>query len=165
MPWPFTTAADDASDSGDALNGVPAPALFATGLGAALVLHRAQRLPARPRSLFRRLGEWMLAAGAALLGWAVYTMLRAGTSPDPRDPVTTVVERGPYALTRNPIYAAFALVYAGAGLRANTLWPGLTLPFVIKALEQLVVRREEAYLERRFGRDYARYRERVPRWF
>ena len=164
MPWPLTHSADDAADSGDALNGVPAPALFAAGLAAALVLHKAQRLPARPRSLFRRLGEWMLAAGAALLGWAVYTMLRAGTSPDPREPVTAVVERGPYALTRNPIYAAFALVYAGAGLRANTLWPAVTLPAVMKALEQLVVRREEAYLERRFGRDYERYRERVPRW-
>ena len=164
MPWPFTTATNDAPDADDTLNGVPAPALFAAGLAVALVMHRAQRLPPRPRGLFRWLGGWMLVAGAALFGWAVYTMLHAGTSPDPRHPVSTVVERGPYALTRNPIYAAFALVYAGGGLRANTLWPAVTLPFVMKALEQLVVEKEEAYLERRFGRDYARYRERVPRW-
>ena len=148
----------------DAVNGVPGPALFAAGAVAALALHRAQRLPARPRRLFRALGVWMLAMGAALFGWAVYTMLQAGTSPNPHDPVSAVVERGPYATTRNPIYIAYALVYAGAGLRANTLWPVLTLPVVMKALEQAVVEPEEAYLEERFGRDYARYRERVPRW-
>ena len=164
MPWPLTPATGNAPDADDALNSVPAPVLFAVGLAVALVLHRAQRLPARPRRLFRGMGAWMLAAGAALFGWAVYTMLQAGTSPVPSDPVTAVVDRGPYALSRNPLYAAYALVYTGAGLRANTLWPALTLPFVMKALEQLVVEKEEAYLEGRFGRDYQRYLERVPRW-
>ncbi|MDE2764812.1 MAG: hypothetical protein OXI25_00065, partial [Chloroflexota bacterium] len=69
MRWPLMSA--DRNE--DAVNGVPGPALFAAGAAAALALHRAQRLPARPRRLFRALGGWMLALGAVLFGWAVYT--------------------------------------------------------------------------------------------
>jgi protein-S-isoprenylcysteine O-methyltransferase Ste14 len=36
---------------------------------------------------------------------------------------------------------------------------------VLALLDRLVVSREEAYLERRFGDDYRHYRDAVPRWF
>jgi protein-S-isoprenylcysteine O-methyltransferase Ste14 len=44
------------------------------------------------------------------------------------------------------------------------VWVLLLLIPVLVILQRGVVKREEAYLERKFGEDYARYKERVPRW-
>jgi protein-S-isoprenylcysteine O-methyltransferase Ste14 len=53
---------------------------------------------------------------------------------------------------------------AGVAVGLNLLWPLLVLPFVIWTIRRRVIAREEQYLERVFGREYRRYRERVPRW-
>ena len=46
----------------------------------------------------------------------------------------------------------------------DSLWPLLTLvPFAL-VIRYGVVAREEAYLERKFGDVYRRYRARVRRW-
>jgi len=75
-----------------------------------------------------------------------------------------VVTTGPFRWTRNPIYLGMALCTAGVAVGLNLLWPLLVLPFVIWAIRRRVIAREEQYLDRVFGREYRRYRERVPRW-
>ena len=45
------------------------------------------------------------------------------------------------------------LIYA-AGLLLNALWPLLLLPVVLLVMQRGVITREEAYLRRRFGREY-----------
>jgi len=46
-----------------------------------------------------------------------------------------------------------------------TIWPLAFLPLVLWVLHRIVISREEAYLERRFGDVYRAYRHRVRRWF
>jgi len=80
------------------------------------------------------------------------------------EPTTTIVDTGPYRFTRNPIYLAMLLGLIGLAIALNSLWLLLTLvPFVL-VIRYGVVAREEAYLERKFGEDYRRYRARVRRW-
>jgi protein-S-isoprenylcysteine O-methyltransferase Ste14 len=38
------------------------------------------------------------------------------------------------------------------------------LPVVVTVVRRRVIEREEQYLENTFGREYRRYRDRVPRW-
>ena len=91
-------------------------------------------------------------------------MFRAGVDPDPYEPTTAIVATGPYALSRNPIYVSFNVVYVGLAFVVNTVWPIIFLPVGIALLYYGVIARDERYLEREFGDGYRHYKARVRRW-
>src|ERR1700692_2212096 len=99
-----------------------------------------------------------------LVVWAIATMTGAGSNVPTNRPTTTIVEAGPYRFTRNPIYLSMTLGLIGLAIALNSLWLLLTLiPFAL-VIRYGVIAREEAYLERKFGDVYSRYRARVRRW-
>ncbi|HEU5040160.1 MAG TPA: isoprenylcysteine carboxylmethyltransferase family protein, partial [Gemmatimonadales bacterium] len=75
-----------------------------------------------------------------------------------------LVTDGPYRFTRNPMYLGFTLWYLAGTAWVNSLWLLVLLPVVLLVMQRGVITREEAYLERRFGREYTEYRARVRRW-
>jgi protein-S-isoprenylcysteine O-methyltransferase Ste14 len=91
-------------------------------------------------------------------------MTRARTPIDVHQAPTALVETGPFARTRNPGYLSLALDYSGIALLAGGRWPLLFLPGVLVVVDRGVIRREEVYLERRFGAAYRAYLYRVRRW-
>jgi protein-S-isoprenylcysteine O-methyltransferase Ste14 len=109
-------------------------------------------------------GAAAVLAAVALLVSAVRTMRAAGT-PVPGDrPTTAIVGAGPYRYSRNPIYLAFSLLQAGLALCAGSLWLLVTLVPAVALMSLVVIPREERYLERKFGAQYASYRDSVRRW-
>ena len=142
----------------------PPPLIFAGGLAAGLLLNRLRPTPFLPRSLSKVLG-WPPVVGGLLLGlWGFREMRRAGTNVDPYRPTTAIVEAGPYRYTRNPLYVGMALIYFGLSARANALPAALLLPVVLHLVDRGVIKREERYLEGKFGDEYLRYKGRVRRW-
>src|SRR5262249_26372418 len=110
------------------------------------------------------LGTMVFALALALFAWAIATIIRAGSNVPTSLPTTTIVDTGPYRFTPNPIYLGMVLGLTGFAFAFNSLWLLLTLvPFAL-AICFGVVAREEAYLERKFGDVYRRYRARVRRW-
>jgi protein-S-isoprenylcysteine O-methyltransferase Ste14 len=105
----------------------------------------------------------MLAA-VALFGWAIRTFRTAGTPVQGSQPSTTIVRAGPYRFTRNPIYLAFSLFQLGIALWVNSLWLLATLVGAATLMHFVVMRREEQYLERKFGAHYLDYKASVRRW-
>ena len=88
----------------------------------------------------------------------------AGSNVPTSRPTTIIVNTVPYRFTHNPIYLGMVLGLIGLDIALNSLWLLLTLvPFAL-VIRYGVVAREEAYLERKFGDDYRRYRARVRRW-
>jgi protein-S-isoprenylcysteine O-methyltransferase Ste14 len=71
-----------------------------------------------------------------------------------------LVDSGPYAFSRNPMYVGWTLGYVGVALVAGTAWALLFLPAVL-VLTHVVVKREERSLERRFGAAYQSYKTSV----
>jgi protein-S-isoprenylcysteine O-methyltransferase Ste14 len=57
-----------------------------------------------------------------------------------------------------------ALIYLGVVCATASLGALVLLPVVILVMEVGVIRREERYLERRFGEAYRAYKSRVRRW-
>ena len=106
----------------------------------------------------------LLTVAAALGLWGQRTMHGAGTNIDPGKPSTTIVTTGPFRFTRNPLYLFLLGLYLGITVAVATVWPLLFLVPVVLVLHFGVVRREERYLEAKFGEPYRAYTARVRRW-
>ena len=76
----------------------------------------------------------------------------------------TIFSDGPYAGTRNPIYVAMLLIYAGIVVVANAPAVVALMPVLFAVLHFGVGLREEDYLECKFGDAYLAYKLAVPRW-
>lgn len=102
----------------------------------------------------------VLAAGEALRLWAVgHIGLPSRTRGADVGPL---VDTGPYARTRNPLYLGNQLLFLGLGL---VFWPGALVVTPLLALHYaFIVRWEEANLAERLGAPYRDYCARVPRW-
>jgi protein-S-isoprenylcysteine O-methyltransferase Ste14 len=138
---------------------VPLPETYLVGLGAGLLLPViAPWRPPWPPGVGQALGWPLLLAGLGLVAWAV----RTAANVDLERPGQLVVG-GPYAVSRNPMDVASAVVYVGIALVANAVWPLLLLPGVLLATHVVVVR-EERFLEGRFGAVYRSYRTSVGRY-
>ena len=82
-----------------------------------------------------------------------------------RGDVAPIVARGPFGLTRNPLYLALTTMLLVMALLANSGWFYLSVPLLFATLHFGVVLREERYLEGKFGDEYSSYKNRVRRWF
>lgn len=145
----------------------PPPLLFAAGLGAGWMAHRAWPLPllgSGGRTAALLLGWGAVAAAGVLLAWAMISFARARTAIFPNQPARMLVLGGPYRFTRNPMYLGMLLLYLGGTLLMNTAWTLPLLPLVLWILHRAVIRREEGYLAAKFGPEYDEYRRRVRRW-
>jgi protein-S-isoprenylcysteine O-methyltransferase Ste14 len=92
-------------------------------------------------------------------------MKQAGTNINPTQPTTALVTKGPYLISRNPLYLGLTMLYTGIALLSNLFWSILLLPVIVRIINEGVIAREERYLENKFGEQYKKYKERVPRWF
>ena len=141
----------------------PPPLVFLSGLLLGWLLQWLFPFGWLPAEWAHRLGIAFFAAG--LIGLTgVFAFARAGTPPDPRRPTTRLVTGGPYRFSRNPMYLGLTLWYLAVAAWFNALCVLLVLPFVLYTLQRGVIRREEAYLRRRFGQEYEAYCARVRRW-
>lgn len=89
---------------------------------------------------------------------------RARTAVPPSRPATTLVRGGPYRLSRNPMYLGMLVLLTAVALAVGLLWALALVPVVLLVVDWAVVRREERYLDRRFGDEYRAYRHHVRRW-
>ena len=107
-----------------------------------------------------------IVAGAILLlgAWSVLLMRRSGQSENPWKPTTAIIERGPYRLTRNPMYLQMVVACFGFAVLLMNAWILLLTPVCGWALQRFAIVPEEKYLEGKFGQVYADYKRRVRRW-
>lgn len=144
---------------------VPLPPGQVAGVAVDLVLTRLRpaRLPG-PRTPAVAAGAVLVLAGCAINVRAVAERRRReGGTFELQHPRRLVVT-GPYATSRNPMYAGWWLIHLGAGLLQGSAWALLTTPAAALAEHRGVVA-EERQLAELFGEDFAAYAGRVPRYF
>ena len=80
-----------------------------------------------------KLYTWLVFVGVGLFigGHAVALMLIAKTSPNPYRPTRTVVQRGPFRFTHNPLYLSVMFYYVGIAVAFGVPWAVLLLPLVV----------------------------------
>ncbi len=111
-------------------------------------------------------GAWVCAAlvalGIAFAWWARIHLGRLWSSSITRKADHRVVESGPYALVRHPIYTGLLLSLLATAAAKGTL-PGIAGFACLLLGMWMKARIEERWLAAQLpGGDYARYRERVP---
>lgn len=104
------------------------------------------------------------AAGLLLILLSLGLFRRFRTRPEPWEASTTLIRSGLYRFSRNPMYLGMALTSAGIAIFFESLAAAILLVLVVIAIDRFVIGREELYLERRFGEEYAAYRRKVRRW-
>jgi protein-S-isoprenylcysteine O-methyltransferase Ste14 len=110
-------------------------------------------------------GLVLTVAGAWLARVTLAQFAHAATSAHPHAAASRLLRHGVFARSRNPLYVAMLLLYAGlAGvLRQPGAW--LALPMLVLWLQCRVIVGEEAKLLAAFGDEYAAYCRDTPRWW
>ena len=109
-------------------------------------------------------GTALVLAGFMVIGVAAASFHRAGTHLEPWKPTARIVSHGIFRYSRNPIYVAFCLLQVGTGLWLDNGWTVVTFPVSAALLFRVAIKREEAYLEHKFGKEYLDYKQAVRRW-
>ena len=116
-------------------------------------------------STVRLLGPVLIACAIFLFLLSLREFRRAGTSVRGSERTTTIVQTGPYGFSRNPIYLSFILLVVGLSVWLNNPWLLETLVPTVGVIANVVIRREERFLENNFREEYSSYKARVRRWF
>ena len=109
--------------------------------------------------LLALIGTAFSASGLLSFGWA-------STTIDPIHPqaASTLVTRGIYRITRNPMYVGLVLLQAAWALQVGAGLAALGVPAFAIWLHRFQVLPEERALRVRFGQSYVDYCGSVRRW-
>jgi protein-S-isoprenylcysteine O-methyltransferase Ste14 len=110
------------------------------------------------------IGAVLLLAGGALVVVGERAFKQVGTNVKPWRPSLALATTGIYAHLRNPMYVGAILILTGLAAALASDWMAILLLPTALLLHFGVVRREERYLEAKFGEDYRRYMASVPRY-
>lgn len=120
--------------------------------------------PLAPSPVTAGLGWLLLAVFVVWNGWALLTIAKHRTALLPGTASTTVIDSGPFARSRNPLYIGLLVGSAGAALVAGSACALVALPLEWALLRWGAVVPEEQYLTAKFGVGYTDYADRVRRW-
>ena len=136
--------------------------LLGVGLHRVWPIHLGFQIPSPARYW---IGGLIVLAAIQLLGyWSVRIMRRSGQSENPWKPTFEILDRGPFRMTRNPMYLQMLLVCVGVAMILWNAWILVLTPLCAWVLYRFAILPEEAYLERKFGDIYLAYKHRVRRW-
>lgn len=104
----------------------------------------------------------LIGVAIAILG--LLELRKNDANVDPHKPSTLIVSSGIFGLTRNPIYVGMIFCFFGVNMFWNLEWGVLLTVVVFLVLHYGVIKREEVYLEKKFGEPYTDYCQKTRRW-
>jgi protein-S-isoprenylcysteine O-methyltransferase Ste14 len=107
-------------------------------------------------------GTLVVLAGELLRMWAVRQI--GAISRTRSDRLGPLVDSGPFALVRNPLYIGNIALWTGFTIAADIPWFAPVAVLALGFVYHPIVRWEETLLASRLGEGYRAYCARVPRW-
>jgi protein-S-isoprenylcysteine O-methyltransferase Ste14 len=117
-----------------------------------------------PHGQHRLIGAILMLAGLAFGIPAMLAFRRAGTHTEPWKTSTALVTGGVFRFLRNPMYVGMVLLVGGVAFVTASDWMLVMTIVLAFILHFGVVKREERYLDGKFGAAYRRYCDSVPRY-
>lgn len=113
----------------------------------------------------QEIGLMLFFLGAVFMVLAAGQMLWRRTTVIPRRDPNALVASGCFAISRNPIYVADAVMLAGALLYLEVAYMLWLVPLFMAIITRRFILGEEDRLRRRFGMVYEEYCRSTRRWF
>lgn len=124
-----------------------------------LTLHLGE---APPSATLTAAGVAITAAGELLRMWGVRQIGAISRTRSTR--LGPLVDSGPFAYVRNPLYVGNIALWVGFAVTARLVWLAPAIVILLGLEYHAIVRWEEQLLESRLGEAYRDYAARVPRW-
>lgn len=142
----------------------PPPLVFLAVIIAAYGVHYFLPIGLGGSPILKYIGILFVILGIGVVFLASRYFKHAETNIEPWKPTTKIITSGIYGYSRNPIYLAFCLVQIGIAALLNSFW--ILISFIISAfwVYHIAIKKEEGYLEAKFGEDYTHYKNKVRRW-
>ncbi len=109
-------------------------------------------------------GAVVVIAGIVLGWWPIRLFQETEQDARPWTATPEIVVKGPYRVTRNPMYLMMLLMCIGFSIILDEAWVLVLTPACAAVIYLTAIRHEEAYLERKFGDSYSAYKGSVRRW-
>ena len=142
----------------------PPPFIYLIALAIGLLVDWLYPVEVLPATFAIGIGLLLIAAAGPIVISALGAFSRAKTTFDVRKPTSAIVTKGPYRFSRNPSYVSLTLLYGGIACLVNSLWVLLMVVPAVTVMHFGVIKREERYLEAKFGDEYREYKTTVRRW-
>jgi protein-S-isoprenylcysteine O-methyltransferase Ste14 len=107
-------------------------------------------------------GVALVALGELIRLWGVHHI--GAISRTRSDRLGPLVDSGPFARVRNPLYVGNVLLWLGFTISARLVWLAPIVVVLLGLEYHAIVKWEERLLEGRMGQAYRDYMHRVPRW-
>lgn len=143
---------------------IPAPILTIVHIILVILLGNLLPLPIPIPAFVPWLGLVIAGLGLVLGILAMTEFRRIRTTMDPKKPSTGLVTSGIYRYTRNPVYLGFVFMLVGLSLSMRTYWGIVFILPLVTLINNLVIKYEEANLEKKFKTQYTEYASHVRRW-
>ncbi|MDD5014457.1 MAG: isoprenylcysteine carboxylmethyltransferase family protein [Atribacterota bacterium] len=109
---------------------------------------------------------FILSIGLFLILWSISNFIKVKGTPVPLNPPPKLVTTGPYSYIRNPMLSGVFILMFGFGILFNSIslvFISTPIFILLNFLELKTI--EEPELEKRLGKDYSKYKKRVPMFF
>jgi len=113
---------------------------------------------------YNRSGWILVAIGIVSLFISLYTHISSKTTILPGEKPSTLITRGLFRFSRNPIYVMDVIIATGVAVILGSLIAFIAPLLCFLVLNFLVIPFEEKNLRNRFGKEYENYTNRVRRW-
>ena len=110
------------------------------------------------------LGVGVILVSLTGIGFMAKLFKRHETAVEPWETTSKIITTGPYKYSRNPIYIFACGVPIGLGIAFNTYWALFAFIPSLIIVYYTAVKKEEKYLETKFGQEYLDYKAKVRRW-
>ncbi|MEX0916347.1 MAG: isoprenylcysteine carboxylmethyltransferase family protein [Wenzhouxiangellaceae bacterium] len=109
-------------------------------------------------------GSFAIGLTLGIFGGGLLERSRTTSDPLKADQSTTLVTRGIYRFTRNPMYLGFVFILLAVGFFVGNAASFVAVPVYITSMTLLQIFPEERALTACFGDAYRQYQARVRRW-
>ena len=115
--------------------------------------------------------SWLLYLGLLILigsflgfGYMINFYKKNETEIEPTKTTSKIITSGLYRYSRNPVYIILCTGPIGLGFIFMTYWAMFAFIPALIVIYFTAVKKEEQYLEKKFGQGYLDYKKKVRRW-